>query len=215
MSTDLELDDEAKALAEAISATPDDASTGDASESTEKPVKKGASKGVKIMIGGAALLLLAMGGAYVAMEMGVGQPVQKAQPRPSAPPLLDEKPMQAAQPVVETPVSKPAMQAGSSLPPVQNQAPADPFNAPAPAPVPAADDPFKASAPVQTPAPAPVVEAPKPEVAPVTVAKDKKAAAIADKVDSTEAAPAKIQKKKSTVKKHKAVPEDNGYVRII
>lgn len=221
-TTDLELDDEAKALAEAINATPDDNDAIDTQTESNKPAKKGMSKGIKFMLGGASLLLLAMGGAYVAMEMGVGQPVQKAQPKQVMPPLLDEKPMQssgAPQPVVETPSTTAAMQAGNVLPPAQNApvdiAPpaADPFKAAVPAVAPQ-DDPFKAAAPV-----AATVNVPTPAVvstpveAPVTVVKEKKVKQAVDKVD-TEVKPVKIHKK-STVKKHKEVPEDNGYVRII
>lgn len=207
MSNDLELDEEAKALAEAIKDTPSGDSDIPVEDSNNSPVKKGASKGMKLMLGGAAVLMLAMGGAFVYTQMGASQqPVKKVKPA-GPPPLSDEKPLDSAaslQPAQSVPVQQA---------PAASVAPAaDPFKQSAPVQQAPAEDPFKQAAPTQIPAADPFKQAaPKVEEvkAPVTVVKEQNEVVKAT-VTST------VKHKKHHVKKHNApkAEPDNGYVRI-
>ena len=196
MSADIELDDEAKALAEAIDATPEEHQDEDLP--VEKPVKKGMSGAMKIMLGGASLLLVAMAGAFLYNEMNTPVPVKRV----TTPPKLS----------VEAPVAVQTPTPAVTLPPATATAPVTTQTVPVEVAPVAQADPFKTNA-------APVVASVVP-VEPVTSVVPEKpvvtSTVVKKHVESSDVQKVKPKHVKvvqhSKIKKVKEV--DNGYVQL-
>ena len=239
MSNDLHLDDEAAALHEAIQATPDDSITqehaAEHNSQSEDTKPKKSNKATKIIIGLGGVLLLSMGGAYVAMESGMLDAPKPKQVRkaPTPPPLTDDAtsnqtaqtptqaPVTSTAPVesptagvVATPVASASMQPATAMP-------NDPFKtADKPAePIAVTNDPFKTPVAVETPKAPEIVSAPvitKPEPAVKTVvekvnkpSKQAKNSTLHSAQNTSTQAPVSAKK---VIKK--SVEPDNGYVRL-
>ncbi len=186
-----EFDDEARALADAIQATPEDPFV-DETPASIIPTKKKSSVFMKIVLGFGTVCILGMGGAYYYTTMQPPPIVKK----PSMPKLSDEI-VSKPQDSVPTPVAAnnvPTPVAANNVP-----TPVAANNVPAPVAVKVAD-PFAAAAPV--------------EVAVPVVADIKAAKAEPITTEPVVKSESKVKKIKPSVSSRAVKKDDTGYVQL-